>query len=81
MSVLPPLKGKKASPLQVMKVHGDVNSRVDIYTATALGRGRVANPTSGLEDQSGHGVKKNLHSSDTQDRTRAAQPLVKRLAA
>ena len=34
------------------------------------------------QDQSGHeGVKKNLHPSDTRDRTRAVQPLVKRLAA
>ena len=55
---------------------GDVDARVHIYTAMALGRGRVASPTlghlypqcsfyrklSGLQDQSGHeGVKKNLH--------------------
>ena len=34
------------------------------------------------QDQSGHeGVKKNLHPSDTRDRTRAVQPVAKRLAA
>ena len=32
-------------------------------------------------DQSGHeGVKKNLHTSDTRDQTRAVQPVAKRLA-
>ena len=37
---------------------------------------------SGLQDQSGfEGVKKNLHPSDTRDRTRAVQPIAKRLAA
>ena len=37
---------------------------------------------SGLQDQSGHeGVKKNVHLSDTRDRTRAVQPVVKRLVA
>ena len=37
---------------------------------------------SGPQDQSGHeGVKKNLHPSDTRDRTRAVQPVAKRLAA
>ena len=36
----------------------------------------------GWVGQSGHeGVKKNLHPSDTRDRTRAVQPVVKRLAA
>ena len=36
----------------------------------------------GPQDQSGHeGVKKNLHPSDTRDRTRAVQPVVKCLAA
>ena len=31
----------------------------------------------GPQDQSGHkGVKKNLHSSDTQDRTRVMQPII-----
>ena len=59
-----------------MKAHGDVDARVHIYIATALGRGRVANPMLGClypslifyrrlsepQDQSGHeGVKKNLH--------------------
>ena len=27
----------KVSPLQAMKAHGDVNARVHIFTATALG--------------------------------------------
>ena len=58
-----------------------------IYTVTALGRGRVASPTlgrtypqhsfyrrlSGPQGQSGHGVKKNLHPSDTQDQTQAIE--------
>ena len=36
---------------------------------------------SGPENKSGYeGVKKNLHPSDTRDRTRAVQPVVKRLA-
>ena len=37
---------------------------------------------SGPQGQSGHeGVKKNLHPSETRDRTRAVQPAAKRLAA
>ena len=37
---------------------------------------------SGPQNQSGQeGVKKNLHLSDTRDRTRTVQPIVKRLAA
>ena len=37
---------------------------------------------SGPQDQSGHeGAKKNLHPSDTQDRTRTIQPVVKRHAS
>ena len=37
---------------------------------------------SGLQEQSGHeGVKENLHPSDTRDRTRAVQPVGKRLSA
>ena len=37
---------------------------------------------SGPQDNSGHGgVKKNLHPSDTRDRTRTVQPLAKCLAA
>ena len=59
----------------------DVDSRVHIYIAMVLGRGRVASPMlgpretsqysfymrlSGPQDQPGHeGVKKNLHLSDT----------------
>ena len=79
---------------------GDVDARVHIYTALALGRDRVAIPTLGHlyprgkpwysfyrrlsepQDQSGHeGAKQNLHPSDTRDRTRAFQPVVKRLDA
>ena len=79
---------------------GDLDARVHIYTATALGRGRLACSRLGRfypgeitrysfyrrlsepQDQPGHeGVKKNLHVSDTQDRTRAIQPAVKRLGA
>ena len=37
----------KVFPLQAMKTHGDVSSRFYTYTATALGRGRVASPTLG----------------------------------
>ena len=37
----------KVSPLQALKAHGDVDARVHIFTATALGRGRVASPTLG----------------------------------
>ena len=37
---------------------------------------------SGPQGQSGHeGLKKNLHPSDTRDRTRAIQPVAQRLAA
>ena len=37
---------------------------------------------SGSQGQSGHeGMRKNLHPSDTRDRTRAVQPAAKRLAA
>ena len=38
-------KKVKISPLKAMKSHRDVVTRVYIYTATALGRGRVASPT------------------------------------
>ena len=77
-----------------------MDARVHIFTATALGRGRVASPTlgrlypqesprysfyrrlSGPQDQSGpEGAKKNLHPSDTRDRTRAVQPVAQRLDA
>ena len=76
-----------------MKAHGDVDARVHIFTATALGRGSRFYPEesprysfyrrlSGPQDQSGHeGAKKNLHPSDTRDRTRAVQPVAQRLAA
>ena len=37
----------KVSPLQAMKAHGDVDARVHIFTAKALGRGRVASPRLG----------------------------------
>ena len=40
------LKAKvKVSPFQAMKALGDVDARVHIYTATAIGRGRVASPS------------------------------------
>ena len=61
-----------------------------IYIATVLGRGRLTCPMIGRlcrrlsrsQDQSGHeGVKKYFHPSDTQGRTGAIQPVVKRLAA
>ena len=77
-----------------------MDARVHIFTAMALGRGRVASPTlgrlypeeslwysfyrrlSGPQDQSGHkGAKKNLHPSNTRDRTRAVQLVAQRLAA
>ena len=37
----------KVSPLQAMEAHGDVDARVHIFTAMALGRGRMASPTLG----------------------------------
>ena len=37
----------KISPLQAMKAHGDVDTRVHIFIFTALGWGRVASPTLG----------------------------------
>ena len=38
----------KVNPIQAMKVPtGDVDARVYIYTAKALGRGRVASPMLG----------------------------------
>ena len=75
-----------------MKDCGDVDASVHIFTATALGRGRVASPTlghlypeeslSGPQTQSGYeGVKKNLHLSYTWDQTWATQPVAQRLAA
>ena len=68
------------------------DTRVHIYTSTAfIGRCIVASPThgrhyprrlSGPQNQTGHeGVKKNLQPYNTQDRTRAVQPVAKRLAA
>ena len=74
----------------------NMDARVGVYTATALGRGRMASPTlgsiytrgklpelSGHQDQSGthEEVIKNLHSSDTRDRSRTVQPVAKRLVA
>ena len=42
----------------------------------------ISSRLSGPHDQSGHeGVKKNLHPSDTRDRTMAVQPAAKRLVA
>ena len=73
----------KVYPLLAIKAHGNVTARVHTYTATALGRGRVASPVlghlyhswysfyrrlSGPHDQSAYEeMKKNLHSSDTRD--------------
>ena len=37
----------KVSPLQAMKAHGDLDARVHIYTATALGGCSMASPTLG----------------------------------
>ena len=37
----------KVSSLQAMKALGDVDARIHIYTATALGRGKVTSPTLG----------------------------------
>ena len=80
-----------------MKTHGGCGCKgahTYVYTATALGKGRVAIPTlgrlyprysyysrlSGPQEQSGYeGVKKNLHPSDIRDRTRAVEPVAKRL--
>ena len=77
------------------KATGDVVVRVDIYTATALGRGMLGRlypgkrtrysfyrRLSGPQDQTGHkGVNENLHLSDTRDRTRAVQSVAERLAS
>ena len=88
----------KVSPLQTMKAHGGCGCKDPhiAYTATTLGRDKVASPThsrlhprysfyrrlSGPQDYSGHqGVKRNLHPSDTRDRIRAVQPVAKHLAA
>ena len=58
---------------------------VHIYAATALGRCRVASPMLGRLYPGTHfigheGAKKNLHPSDTQERTLAVQAVVNRLA-
>ena len=82
----------KVSPLQAMMAQGGCECKVHIYTATAQGRSRVASPLFGPREslrysfyrrlskalnQSAHKeVKKNILPSDT----RAAQPIVKRLA-
>ena len=76
---------------------GDVNARVHIYTAKALGRSRLSSPAlgrlyppekasfykklSGPRDQFEHGVKENLYPFDARDRTRAVEPIVKHLVA
>ena len=76
-----------------------MDARVHIFTAMALGGGRMASPTlgrlypgeiprysfyrrlSGPQDQSGHEEeKKNLHTSDTQDRTRTVQLVAKAMS-
>ena len=92
----------KVSPLQAMKADGGYGYKGSHigYTATVLGRGRVASPTlgrlyprrrfpvfiykrlSGPQDESGQeGVNKNLHPSDSRDRTWTVQPVAKRPAA
>ena len=73
-------KKKYVFPLQTMKALGYVDAGVHIFTAAALGRGRVASPMlsqlyprysfyrtlSGPQHQPGYeGMKKNLHPSDT----------------
>ena len=75
---------------------GDVDARVHIYTerdrvaSPTLGRlyprGKPRysfyRRLSGIQDHCGHeGTKKNLHPSDTRDRTRAVHPVVKRFVA
>ena len=76
---------------------GDVDAEVHIFTAMALGWGRVGSPTLGClreislysfyrrlsepQGQSGHRVKNIPTPSDTRERTRAAQPIAKHLAA
>ena len=79
-----------------MKVHGDVNARVHIFTATALGRGRVTSPTLGRLYSWGNLIggwvdlrtsldtkewRKISTPSVTQARTRVVQPAAQRLAA
>ena len=78
-----------------MKAHGGCGSK-GAHTAKALGKGGVANRTlgrlyprysfysrlRGSQEQSGHeGVKEISTPSDTRDRTRAVEPVAKRLAA
>ena len=72
------VEGERYPHYRPWRPMGDVDARVHIFTAMALGWGRVASPTlgrlyplgnpwysfyrrlSGPQDQSGHGVKKNL---------------------
>ena len=79
-----------------MRAHGGCSCKGShrLYTATALGRGSLSLPPrktlgthfyrrlSRSQNQSGHeGVEKIFQPSDTRDRTRAIQPVAKRLAA
>ena len=80
----------KVSPLQAMKAHGGCGCKVPHiplwwgrmasptlgrFTPEEIPRYSFYRRLSGPQDQSGHeGVKKNLHPSDTRDRTRAVQP-------
>ena len=80
-----------------MRPTGDVDARIHIFTATALGRGRVANPTLGrlyprespwysfyrrLSGPQDMKKRRKISTpSETRDRTRAVQPVAQRLAA
>ena len=82
-----------------MKVHGGCGckgARTYVYTATALGKGRVASPTLGrlyprysfYSRLSGPPeavwvlrTEENLHPYDTRNRTRAIDPVAKHIAA
>ena len=79
-----------------MKTHGDVDARVHIFTATALGRRRVASPTLGRlypEESPRYSFYRRLSGPQDQSGhegaqknlhpsdTRAVQPVAQRLAA
>ena len=88
---------KKVSPLQAMKaqgvcgckgphIHSHGTDEVGwlVLRSAAFTPGEIPGThfIGGPQDQSGHeGVKKNLHPSDSRDRTRAVQPVAQRLAA
>ena len=73
-----------------MKIHGDVDAMIHIYTAMALGRGNLCSAAfipqgklldlfyrrlSEPQDKSGHGVKKNLYRPPSGTRGRPARSL------